>query len=258
MTFIRSCDEIATLVEEHTRDLVGRSAGGAYVKMGADGTPTKRIDQVAEDVIVDYLLENDLCDRIISEELGKMEARSGDRTVFLDPIDGTFNAVSGIPFYSVSLAYAEGGSIIEGYVKDLAHHETFSATRGSGAFLNGKKVRVATTAFLEESSISVYGRKFNPGTVLKLGQKIRRWRLLGASSLELCYVACGRIDGFVDIRETLRVTDAAAGMIICEEAGGVVSDAAGHPISFPEEVTVGRSMVASNRTLHQKIVEYLR
>ena len=126
MTFIRSCDEIATLVEEHTRDLVGRSAGGAYVKMGADGTPTKRIDQVAEDVIVDYLLENDLCDRIISEELGKMEARSGDRTVFLDPIDGSFNAVSGIPFYSVSLAYAEGGSIIEGYVKDLAHHETFS------------------------------------------------------------------------------------------------------------------------------------
>jgi myo-inositol-1(or 4)-monophosphatase len=258
MTFIRSCDEIATLIEEETRDLVGSAAGGVYVKMGADGTPTKQIDQVAEDLIVDYLIGNDLCDRIISEELGKLQAKPGDRTVFLDPIDGTFNAVSGIPFYSVSLAYAEGGAIREGYVKDLAHDEVFYATKGSGAFLNGKRVHVATTAFLEESSISVYGRKFNPGTVLKLGQKIRRWRLLGASSLELCYVACGRIDGFVDVRETLRVTDAAAGMIICEEAGGIVSDHTGEPISFPEEVTVGKSMVASNEILHQKIIEYLR
>jgi myo-inositol-1(or 4)-monophosphatase len=258
MTFIRSCDEIATLVEERTLDLVGRSAGGTFVKMGADGTPTKEIDQVAEDVIVDYLLENDLCDRIISEERGKVQAGSGDRTVFLDPIDGTFNAVSGIPFYSVSLAYAEGGEFLEGYVKDLAHQETFSATKGSGAFLNGTRVHVASTEYLEESSISVYGRKFNPGTVLKLGQKIRRWRLLGASSLEICYVACGRIDGFVDVRETLRVTDAAAGMIICEEAGGVVSDHTGEPIQFPEEVTVGKSMVASNGILHQKIIEYLR
>ncbi|MDG6256114.1 MAG: bifunctional fructose-bisphosphatase/inositol-phosphate phosphatase [Methanomicrobiaceae archaeon] len=258
MTFIRSCNEIATLVQEHIGDLVGNPSGGAYIKMGADGTPTKRIDQVAEDLIVDFLVEHDLCDRIISEEQGKVQVGSGDRTVFLDPIDGTFNAVAGIPFYSVSLAYAEGGSIREGYVKDLAHDEVFSAARGTGAFLNGKRIHVAATAFLEESSISVYGRKFNPGTVLRLGQKIRRWRLLGASSLELCYVACGRIDGFVDVRETLRVIDAAAGMIICEEAGGVVSDHTGEPISFPEEVTVGKSMVASNRVLHLKIIEYLR
>jgi len=78
--------------------------------------------------------------------------------------------------------------------------------------------------------MSIYGRKFDPSRVMHIGQKIRRWRLLGASALELSYIGCGRIDGFIDIRGTLRVTDAAAGMLICTEAGGMVSDLDGMPI----------------------------
>ena len=104
----------------------------------------------------------------------------------------------------------------------------------------------------------VYGRKFNPGRVLNLGQKIRRWRLLGASALELCYIGCGRIDGFIDLRGTLRVTDAAAGMLVCTEAGGMVSDLEGKPLIFPDEVTIGKCMVATNGVMHRKIIEYLR
>jgi myo-inositol-1(or 4)-monophosphatase len=106
--------------------------------------------------------------------------------------------------------------------------------------------------------MSIYGRKFNPGTVMALGMKLRRWRLFGASALELCYVGCGRIDGFIDLRGTLRVTDAAAGMLVCEEAGGVVSDVDGGQIRFPDEVTVGKSLIATNGALHHKVVEYLR
>jgi myo-inositol-1(or 4)-monophosphatase len=93
---------------------------------------------------------------------------------------------------------------------------------------------------------------------MQIGQKIRRWRLFGASALELCYVGCGRIDGFIDIRGTLRVTDAAAGMLICSEAGGKVTDLNGKAVRFPEEVTVGRCMVATNDVLHHKVIEYLR
>ncbi len=93
---------------------------------------------------------------------------------------------------------------------------------------------------------------------MQLGQKIRRWRLLGASALELAYVGCGRIDGFVDLRGTLRVTDAAAGMLICREAGGTVSDLEGRPLRFPDEVTIGRCMVATNGAMHRKVIEYLR
>jgi myo-inositol-1(or 4)-monophosphatase len=106
--------------------------------------------------------------------------------------------------------------------------------------------------------MSVYGRKFDPTRVMQLGMKIRRWRLFGASALELCYVGCGRIDGFIDLRGTLRVTDAAAGMLVCTEAGGMVTDLEGNQIRFPNEVAIGRCLVATNTMLHYKVIEYLR
>ena len=111
---------------------------------------------------------------------------------------------------------------------------------------------------LDECAMSVYGRKFDPSGMMQLGQKVRRWRLLGASALELCYIGCGRIDGFVDLRGTLRVTDAAAGMLICSEAGGKVTDLDGKSIRFPNEVTIGRCLIATNGFLHHKVIEYLR
>jgi myo-inositol-1(or 4)-monophosphatase len=93
---------------------------------------------------------------------------------------------------------------------------------------------------------------------MHLGQKIRRWRLLGASALELCYVGAGRLDAFIDLRGTLRVTDAAAGMLVCKEAGGTVTDLDGDRLDFPEDVTVGRSLIATNGMIHHKTIEYLR
>ena len=111
---------------------------------------------------------------------------------------------------------------------------------------------------LDECAMSIYGRKFDPKRVMQLGQKIRRWRLLGASALEISYIGAGRIDGFIDLRGTLRVTDAAAGMLICTEAGGKVSDLDGDSIHFPDEVTIGRCMVATNGVIHHKVIEYLR
>ena len=81
--------------------------------------------------------------------------------------------------------------------------------------------------------MSVYGRKFDPTRVMQLGQKIRRWRLLGASALELCYIGCGRIDGFIDLRGTLRVTDAAAGMLVCPKPAGKCSDLMAAQSGFP-------------------------
>ena len=130
--------------------------------------------------------------------------------------------------------------------------------RGKFARCNGKPIRVSTTVRLDKCAMSIYGRKFDPTRMMQLGHKIRRWRLLGASALELCYVGAGRIDGFVDLRSTLRVTDAAAGMLICTEAGGTVSDLNGEPLNFPEEVTVGRCIIATNSVLHHKVIEYLR
>jgi len=258
MEFLAGCEEIARAVEEIVRDLASRPEGRQVVRMGASGTPTRRIDQEAEDCVIDYIASHALCRTLVSEECGRRDIGGEKGTIFLDPVDGTHNALAGIPFYGLSLAYAEEGVVRQGFVRDLAHHETFTAERGKGAYLDGGPLRVSRTSLLEESAMSVYGRKFNPGPVLSLGQKIRRWRLLGASALELCYVASGRLDGFIDLRSTLRVTDAAAGMLVCEEAGGKVSDLEGGRIRFPDEVTVGKCLVASNGALHGKVIEYLR
>lgn len=258
MEFLACCEEIARAVEDIVENLVSKPEGRQVVRTGASGTPTRQIDQATEDCIVDYLASRSLCRTLVSEECGKRDMGGEKGTIFLDPVDGTHNALAGIPFYALSIAYAEEGVVQQGFVRDLAHHETFTAERGRGAYLDGGPIRVSRTTLLEESAMSVYGRKFNPAPVLFLGQKIRRWRLLGASALELCYVASGRLDGFIDLRATLRVTDAAAGMLICEEAGGKVSDLDGRRIRFPDEVTVGKCLVASNGTLHGKVIEYLR
>ncbi|MGB4234955.1 MAG: bifunctional fructose-bisphosphatase/inositol-phosphate phosphatase [Methanoregulaceae archaeon] len=258
MDFFTCCNEMADAVSEAIAPLVGTVKGGARTGMGADGSPTQLIDQVAESCILAYLEECPLARTLISEEAGKVKLDGDEGTLFLDPVDGTYNAVAGIPFYALSIAYAKDGIIRDAFVRDLAGGETFSAQRGKKAFLDGKPITVSTTMALEQSALSLYGRRFDPAGVLSLGQKVRRWRLLGASALELCYIGCGRIDGFIDLRGTLRVTDAAAGMLVCTEAGGVVSDLDGKPLVFPEKVTIGKCMVATNGVMHQKIIEYLR
>ena len=258
MEFLSACNEMAELVEESIRDLAGTPEGGVTVKMGADLTPTKKIDQVAEDCIISYLRDDPLCSLLVSEEAGKVKFQGNGGTIFLDPVDGTFNALAGIPFYALSIAYAEHGVVQQAFVRNLASGETFTAVKGKYARCDDKPVRVSTVSQLDECAMSVYGRKFDPTRMMQLGQKIRRWRLLGASALELCYIGCGRIDGFVDLRGTLRVTDAAAGMLVCTEAGGIVSDLEGKGIRFPNEVTIGRCLVATNRVLHHKVIEYLR
>jgi myo-inositol-1(or 4)-monophosphatase len=258
MDFLSACNEMAALVRESIRPLIGSPEGGHVLHMGADRTPTERIDQVAEDCVIGYVRDHGLCSLLISEEAGKVPIDGGKGTIFLDPIDGTYNAVAGIPFYALSLAWAEGGVVQQAYVQDLATKETFTAVRGKFAYCNGKQIHVSSTSRLDAAAMSVYGRKFDPTRMMQLGHRIRRWRLLGASALELCYIGAGRIDGFVDLRGTLRVTDAAAGMLVCTEAGGKVSDLNGDPLDFPEEVTVGRCIIATNGVLHHKVIEYLR
>ncbi len=252
------CDGIARAVSDVITPFVGKPEAGRVTGMGADGTPTKLIDQLAEDCVREFLTDQPLCGTLVSEEAGRVKLSDMPGILFLDPVDGTYNAVAGIPFFALSMALSLDGGIVAGYVRDLAGGETFTAVKGGGAFIDGKPAGVSGVDRLEQSALSLYGQKFNPSGILSLGTKVRRWRLLGASALELSYTGCGRIDGFIDLRGTLRVTDAAAGILICTEAGGRVSDRDGSALSFPAEVTVGKCLVASNGLMHEKIIEYLR
>lgn len=258
MEFFSACNTLAASVRDVIAPLCGTEEGGRVTGTGADGTPTKLIDKVAEDLIVSYLREHMFCKTLISEEIGRIPIGGERGTVYLDPVDGTYNAVMAIPFYALSIAYAEHGQVICAFVENLATGEQFTAEKGKGAFLNGCPIHVSPVADLHTSAMSIYGKHFEQDRIFHLMQKIRRFRQFGASALELSYVAAGRIDGFVDLRSTLRVTDAAAGVLICEEAGGLVTDLKGSPITFADEVTIGTCLIATNGQLHKKVIEYLR
>lgn len=257
MQFLDSCAEMADMVEEAISGLPGNPSASAFVGMGADGTPTKYIDKVAEDVIFEYLRDHEICANVISEEAGRCEISSGEGTVIVDPIDGTSNATRGIPYYALSIAREVNGQFEEAFIRDLAHHETFTAIHGRGAWLDGRSIRVSETRSLEEATVSLYGRRYHPESLMGLGRKIRRWRLMGASALELAYVAAGRIDAFVDLRGSLRITDAAAGILICRESGGIVSGPGSEEIRYSGDVREGARLVASNDHLHPGIMSAL-
>lgn len=258
MDFFLTCTQLADSVRKAVLPLCGTEEGGRVIGMGADGTPTKYIDKIAEDLIVDHLKAQKFCKTLISEEIGRISIGGERGIIYLDPVDGTYNAVMNIPFFALSIAYAQEGRMMYGFVENLATGEVFTAEKGKGAFLNGKPIHPSPVSDLQTCAMSIYGKHFEQARIFHLMQKIRRFRQFGASALEISYVAAGRIDGFVDLRSTLRVTDAAAGVLICEEAGGMVSDLQGRPISFADEVTMGTCLVATNGQLHKKVIEYLR
>lgn len=259
--FLDLCREASKAASDAIVDLAGNSReAGEIMGMGADGTPTAKIDLVAEDAIMEVLKTDGRSVRVISEELGeKVLGDSPEFSLILDPLDGTYNAVVGIPFYNVSIAVASPdlSKICFGYVRNLAMEEEYFAEAGKGAYLNGKAIEPTRNADLHTLCISAYGYRKNAARSQKLQSNIRRIRVLGSVALELCYVASGKLDAYVDVRNALRVTDIAAGQLILTEAGGTVTDSLGKPLNLPANVVHRVEMVASNGHVHEKLLQLL-
>lgn len=255
------CDLAAEAVSRSIKEMVGDSASGQVTQMGADGTPTKSIDGKAEEAVIDVLERSGVDFAILSEELGRKEIGKNPRYFLqLDPLDGTFNAICGIPFYSVSI-YISGESCSFGYVFDLAHEVKFYAEKGRGAWTETKGDRsplnVSSTPTLHNFSVSAYTLRPNTGRIVCLGDVVRRIRTLGSTSLELCLVATGRLDAFVDFRGGLRLVDVAAGSLIVEEAGGLVTDDRGDRIQFNGDMWQKAEFLASNGLFHREILDLI-
>lgn len=241
-------------------DLTGTDAAGIIVRMGADGTPTAKIDIAAEDAIVEVLKADGRSMRIISEELGeRILGNSPELSVVLDPLDGTYNASVGIPFYSISMAFAslDLSFVRFGYVSNLALHEEYYAEAGKGAYLNEKKIRASLNSELRGSCVSVFGYRQRAERTQKIYNNVRRVRLLGSVALELCYVASGKLDAFIGVRKA-RVTDVAAGQLIVTEAGGLVTDRDGNSLKLPDNVISRVEIVASNGRMHEKLLKLVQ
>jgi myo-inositol-1(or 4)-monophosphatase len=252
------CDSIAKAVLESISEMVGTPESGLIVKTGADGTPTKSIDRAAEDAILSRLKASGKGFRVLSEEIG--EVQIGERPEYLirlDPLDGTFNAIKGIPFYSVSI-YISGGGCHFGYICNLASGVRYYAEQGKGAFSEpGGRLCVSGTSGLADFSISAYTLRPNTSRIVGIGDRVRRIRTLGSTSLEMALVASGKLDAFVDLRGMLRVVDVAAGKLILEEAGGTITDAVGKPLHLDGNMWQRTDLIGSNGLLHEELLQLI-
>ena len=255
--FLELSERIADVVHEAIKDLVGTTDAGKVLYIGADGTATSLIDDVSEKAIFALIEKEKTSFRIISEEAGeKIFGTSPAYTIIIDPIDGTYNACSGIPFYSLSIAITRTdlNELCFGFVKNLANGDTFYAEAGKGAYLNGTKIKPSGNSELDGFCMSIYGHRSNTKEVAILSSNVRRVRNLGSVALELCYVAAGMIDAFADVRGTMRMTDVAAGKLIIKEAGGTITNGCGESLKLEDKIMSRVSVIASNGIAHEKIL----
>ena len=191
------------------------------------------IDQASEAAIIQTLLEAYPGHGILAEESGSEHgAKDSEFVWIIDPLDGTTNFIHGFPFYCVSIALAVKGRIEQAVVYDPTRNDLFTATRGRGAYLNDRRIRVSRRTRLGECLIST-GFPFRPGDNFKeymsmMGDVMQRTagiRRPGAAALDLAYVAAGYTDGFFE--KGLSPWDAAAGSLLVTEAGGLIGNLSG-------------------------------
>ncbi|MFO8133597.1 MAG: inositol monophosphatase family protein [Thermoplasmatota archaeon] len=211
---------------------------GTEVCMGADGTPTQHIDKIAEDVALEVI---DGRVNVLSEEAGYVD-NGREYTMVLDPVDGTRNAVNGVPFYCTSIAIGQRrlSDIAFGLVRNLPTGDTYTAEVGNGAACNGRPISV------QQRDEPLFSLVLGTSGAEDTWQRVRHHhiRSLGAAALEMSLVAAGALDAYYQANEYLRVTDFAAGTLLVREAGGGVYNSHGGELDVPLDLEVRSSVLA--------------
>lgn len=235
-------------VYSEIKDLLGTSEGASKISLGAGGDISRKIDIVAETAVLNTIKSNNISPVVIGEECGIVNLNNYNSNsssnnnnnkgfVIMDAVDGTTNAIRGIPFSCCSLAFANEfklSSVTDAVVLDLFTGDIYSASKQKGSFFNNKKISVrnekdfSSIASLEDlKSIDVLiGTNVSgvPPHILDEISKVISFsshiRHFGANALELCYFARGFMDAYIDIRGKIRSTDMAAAYLIAKEAGG--------------------------------------
>jgi myo-inositol-1(or 4)-monophosphatase len=216
------------------------------------------VDKASEREIVGVVARRLPTATVLGEELSPTAIAITGIVVIADPLDGTTNFLHGYPEYSVSIAIARNGVLCAAVVLNVARDEEFTAMRGGGAFLNGKRIHVSR---LREPGRSLIGTGFPFKTLEKLPEYMEQFSLItrgtagirraGSAALDLSNVACGRFDAFWEL--VLAPWDVAAGILMVQEAGGIVTDLDGNPPSLTAE-----SYVAGNPAMHAWLLQTVR
>ncbi len=215
-------------------------------------------DKRTEDMLVEELQRVRNGYPILTEERGLIDGPDKSHRFIIDPIDGTTNFLHGIPHFAISIALEREGQLVSGLIFNPISDEMYVAEKGSGAYLNDKRLRVAARKDLNKSLLAT-GIPFlgRPGhetfsaelsAAMAVTSGVRRF---GAASLDLAYVAAGRFDAFWE--RGLQPWDVAAGILIVKEAGGVVTD-----LNGGTDYLTGGTMLATNEHLHQPVLKLLK
>ncbi|WP_207655540.1 inositol monophosphatase family protein [Desulfocucumis palustris] len=257
--------EIMEIVSSMARQagLVIKERLGGNFSTRCKGSPADfvtDVDRQSQEIILEGLKKYFPEHHVIAEENAFNDFSPENANVwYVDPLDGTTNFVFSIPFYGVSIALAEGGKPSLGIVYDPLRDEMFTAVRNGGAMLNGCRIHADGTVQTLDRSLLVTGfpvsREFKElmadaytGGILFNSMNIRA---LGSAALELAYVACGRLTGSWEVK--LKPWDVAAGALLVEEAGGMVSGIRGEPLELTEFVDI----VSSNGLIHGEFIRAL-
>lgn len=212
------------------------------------------VDKKSETAIINIIRETYPDHFILSEEVGEIKTDSSVKWI-IDPIDGTVNYANGIPICCVSIGVEKDGEMVLGAVYNPFMNELFLAEKGQGATLNGKPIHVSTKAEVSKSCLVTgfpYQWQDMPNNPLVVFERIIKegipLRRLGSAAIDLCWVACGRFDGFYE--HHLQAWDSAAGYLIVEEAGGKVTDFSGNRFS-PYQ----KKILATNGHIHSALLD---
>lgn len=257
--------EASKRVYDNVKHLAGTKESAGDFGIGAGGDTSRKIDIVAEKTVLDYLKEIKFDCTVLGEECGKVElSKNSKGFIIMDAIDGSTNAVRGLPFFCCSLAFATGNnlsSVTDGVVMDLSRGDMYYATKGKGAFLNGEKISVNNDKKPIYFVLGLDISGISPNVLKELSSIIadsNHIRHFGANALEFGMLARGLIDVFIDLRDKIRVTDIAAGLLIALEAGGHVVDRNGKPLDSDLGYHNKISFIASaNKTSLDEIMNKL-
>jgi myo-inositol-1(or 4)-monophosphatase len=217
--------------------------------------PVTQADQEAEELIV-HTIQRAFPDHEFLGEEGHRAPADAEHLWVIDPIDGTRNYAHGTPFFCTSIALARHGQPVLGVLYCPTLKETFHAEAGKGAYLNGQPIHVSRTTELEDAILSlslVPARQVGNANVglpmlARLQPVVETVRIMGSAALHLAYVACGRFDaGFQD---SLHPWDLLAGALLVQEAGGIVTDLLGQPVSTSSHDCI----VANNASFHRAVL----
>jgi len=217
------------------------------------------VDRAAEQEIIKIIHKAYPEHAILGEESGELDEYDSDTQWIIDPLDGTLNFVHGVPHFCISIAIAQRGVLTHGVIYDPIRDELFTASKGSGAQLNGRKIRVSTVYNMQIALLGTcftYKRQAaaNLGyeqAFINLLRAAGDMRCAGSAALELAYVAAGRIDGFWGMN--LQAWDLAAGALLIREAGGLVGNFVGD--NDQDFLDTGKIIVANPKLFTQLVAE---